>query len=116
MHETCCCIIQSQNIKRKDIIFGPYSSREGGNELEKQLAWLEEQSSRYLNVPAVAQRFNSMRGPYEWTDDERGGFAECVEGPELDPHRKKVELLTMRLSVYQRSVGVGGRGRTERGQ
>lgn len=104
VHETCCCVVQSQNIKQDDIIFGPHSSRKRRYELEKQLAWLEEQSSRYLNVPAVARRFNPMRCPYEWTDDESSGFANGVERPELDPHRKKVALLTILLPVYQRSV------------
>ena len=29
-----------------------------------------------------------MCRPYEWTDDERGGLADCVEGSELNPHRE----------------------------
>jgi len=38
-----------------------------------------------------------MRRPYEWTYDECGGLANCVERPELDPHRKVLEWLTLRL-------------------
>jgi hypothetical protein len=55
----------------------------------KGLAWLEEQSSRYLNVPAVARRLNPMRRPYKRTNDECSRFANCIERPELDPHREK---------------------------
>lgn len=55
-----------------------------------------------------------MRRPYERTYDERGGFAYCVERPELDPHREKVGLLTMRRSMYQRSVVAVGRSKDER--
>jgi len=47
-----------------------------------------------------------MRCSYEWTYDKRGRLANCVERPELDPHRRGLELLTTRLSVCQRSVRV----------
>ena len=72
----------------------------------RELAWLEEQSPRYLNVPTVARRLNPMRRPYERANDECGGFANCVERPELDPHCKRFEWSTIRLSVCQRSVRV----------
>ena len=62
---------------------------QGGDRAEKGLAWLEEQSSRYFNVSAVARRFNPMCRPYERTYDESSGLANCIERPELDPHRGK---------------------------
>ena len=47
-----------------------------------------------------------MRCSYEWAYDKRSCLANCVERPELDPHREGLELLTIRLSACQRSVRV----------
>ena len=47
-----------------------------------------------------------MRCSYEWAYDKRGCLANCIERPELDPHRKGFELSTIRLSACQRSVRV----------
>ena len=75
---------------KNDIISGAHSTsriRES-----KELAWLEEQSSRYLNVPAVARRLDPLGRSKERTYDESGGLANCVERPELNPHREEAEL------------------------
>lgn len=75
---------------KNDIIFGLSFKKQDVK--SKKLAWLEEQSSRYLNVPAVARRLDPLRRPKEWTYDESGGLANCVERPELNPHREEAEL------------------------
>jgi len=43
-----------------------------------------------------------MRRPYEWTNDERSGLANCVEGSELNPHRERF----CRLYGFQCTKGV----------
>ena len=82
--EACGCMVQDDTLFSVLIQAG-----KGENMCEsKKLAWLEEQSSRYLNVPAVARRLDPLRGSYERTYDEGGGLANCVERPELYPHRE----------------------------